>query len=194
LGLAAIPVAAQVVCCFFGSVTLDGLPAPDGTVIKASLLRDGTLVGETTTLDSQYAMIIPGVAGVPAQGDRLCFYVVVDGDDWCGGEETWNNGEIKELNLDADPDRVCGGVIDVPLASIIDNLVIIYGYKAAEGADGWTVFNPEWVETHADWNTLETLYIGRGYWIKVDAACPLVYERYKYELDKGWNLIGWFGP
>ena len=92
------------------------------------------------------------------------------------------------LPLDDDNPDVATG-----LASIEDWLVIAYGYKAGEGVGGWTVYNPEWAVTHPEWNTLTTLYVGRGYWINVSEGCDLTYGANTYELDEGWNLIGWCG-
>ncbi|MFC1930130.1 hypothetical protein ACFLW6_04675, partial [Chloroflexota bacterium] len=40
-------------------------------------------------------------------------------------------------------------------------------------------------------NSLATLYTARGYWINVSDACTLQYGSQSYELDAGWNLIGW---
>jgi hypothetical protein len=87
-------------------------------------------------------------------------------------------------------------VVDEPtvedgLASISDYLITAYGYKAGEGTDGWTIYNPAWP---ASQNTLETLYLGRGYWINVSQACTLQWGSNTYdELSAGWNLIGWLG-
>ena len=81
--------------------------------------------------------------------------------------------------------------VAVGLDSIKDQLIIAYGYKAGEGVGGWTVYNPEWVETHPEWNTLTTLYVGRGYWINVSEGWDLTYGGNTYHLDEGWNLIGW---
>ena len=86
--------------------------------------------------------------------------------------------------------------VEVGLATImepVNYLVMVYGYKAGEGVEGWTVFNPEWAVTHPEWNTLTTLYQGRGYWLEVNAACTLTYENQSYDLDEGWNMIGWLG-
>jgi len=79
------------------------------------------------------------------------------------------------------------------LNSIKESLAMVYSYKAGEGIGGWTVFNPEWAVAHPDWNSLITLYLGRGYWINVSGVCDLTYGANTYELDEGWNLIGWLG-
>jgi|GEM_PF-2523805 len=83
--------------------------------------------------------------------------------------------------------------IGVGLASIADKLVLAYGFYPGEGVAGWTIYNPDWATTHPEWNTLTTLYKGRGYFIKVDSACTLVYCGQSYPLSAGWNLIGWQG-
>ena len=83
--------------------------------------------------------------------------------------------------------------ITVGLASISDKLVLAYGFKQGEGQGGWTIYNPQWASSHPEWNTLTTLHKRRGYWIKVSQACNLVYGSNTYQLDAGWNLIGWCG-
>jgi hypothetical protein len=84
-------------------------------------------------------------------------------------------------------------VVATGFGSILDQLVIAYGYKLDEGVAGWTVYNPDWTATHPEWNTLTTLYKGRGYWIKLGETCTLNYGDNIYGLDEGWNLIGWLG-
>jgi len=72
----------------------------------------------------------------------------------------------------------------------MDKLVLAYGYKFGEGIAGWTVYNPAWPTTY---NTLTTLHSLRGYWINVNQSCNLVYGTKTYNLNAGWNLIGWCG-
>jgi len=76
-------------------------------------------------------------------------------------------------------------------ASIEEDLDMAYGYKAGEGVEGWTVYNPDWAATHPEWNTLMLLHRGRGYWIDVNTGCVLTYGTDTYYLDEGWNLVGW---
>ncbi|MFC1955262.1 hypothetical protein ACFLWZ_01815 [Chloroflexota bacterium] len=73
-------------------------------------------------------------------------------------------------------------------ASIAPFLETAYGYKTGEGIGGWTVYNPLWP---SQMNSLQTLYVARGYWINVNQACILQFGSSTYELDAGWNLIGW---
>jgi hypothetical protein len=72
------------------------------------------------------------------------------------------------------------------LDNIMDKLEVVYGFY-----DGmWTWYNPGWPPAA---NTLTTLYIARGYWVKVCCSCSLEYDTNTYGLDPGWNLIGWLG-
>ena len=72
------------------------------------------------------------------------------------------------------------------LASIDDNLVMVWGFDDGE----WAYYNPG---LPAGMNTLETLRVGRGYWVNVNGICDLTYEGHIYQLQEGWNLIGWLG-
>ena len=102
--------------------------------------------------------------------------------------EGWNLigwlGYHQDTHIGDNPDVSTG------LSTIAGNLVIAYGYKADEGTEGWTVYNPS---IPSQLNTLATLQKGRGYWIKVTQACPLTYGDNTCQLDEGWNLIGWLG-
>ena len=203
VAVAVIPVASQPpVCTWTGSVTLDGSPAPGGTNITARLM-DGIVVWTTKTLGSQYMVLVPREDGKPVEGETVYFYVVAGGNEYFGGRSTWNNQAIKTLNLVATTSAACedNSAVAAGFASILPDLVIAYGYKASEGVGGWTVFNPAWASAHPEWNTLTTLYKGRGYWINVSEACKLTYSTRNapgssleaYNLDEGWNLIGWMG-
>ncbi|MFC1970832.1 hypothetical protein ACFLV0_02700 [Chloroflexota bacterium] len=84
-------------------------------------------------------------------------------------------------------------IVDEPsategFASIAPFLETAYGFKTGEGSGGWTVYNLDWP---SQVNSLATLYTARGYWINVSDACTLQYGSQSYELDAGWNLIGW---
>jgi len=91
----------------------------------------------------------------------------------------WLNAEITPAAIGLDP--------------IKTDLLMAYGYKAGEGVDGWTAYDPDWTVTHPDWNTLTILFAGRGYLLNANKSCHLTYGSNTYELDAGWNLIGWLG-
>lgn len=76
--------------------------------------------------------------------------------------------------------------VTTALSSIMDRLVIVYGFEDGE----WNWYNPDWPP---DLNTLATLYISRGYWVNMTEDCSLTYGANNYQLDEGWNVIGWRG-
>ncbi|MFC1995157.1 hypothetical protein ACFLVK_01975, partial [Chloroflexota bacterium] len=70
--------------------------------------------------------------------------------------------------------------------SISDELVSVLGFYTGEGVEGWTVYTPGWPT-----NTLETLYLLRGYFVNVSEDVTWQYGTKTYELTTGWNMIGW---
>lgn len=92
-------------------------------------------------------------------------------------------GPVVRPSFDEDNPDVTTG-----FASLGDKLLIAYGYKPSEG--GWTYYNPSW---STEENTLTRLRVQSGYWVNVSEACSLEYGTRVYELDAGWNLIGWAG-
>jgi hypothetical protein len=72
--------------------------------------------------------------------------------------------------------------IDVQLASISSNLVIVWRYQAGN----WTYYDPT-----DPVKTLNSLNRNDGFWVKVSAACTLTYLGNSIALDEGWNNKGW---
>ena len=70
------------------------------------------------------------------------------------------------------------------LASIIDKVVIVWGYVDGE----WLFFDPS--DPASD---LTKFTVGMGFWIKVSEDCTLIYGGNSYELKEGWTNIGWLG-
>jgi len=103
---------------------------------------------------------------------------------------TMNTNKSVTANFVVQSAPVDNPAVEVGFASISDHLVTAYGYKAGEGTGGWTIYNPAWP---AQQNSLKTLYRGRGYWINVSQARALHWGDETYQLDAGWNLIGWLG-
>ncbi|MBN1369444.1 MAG: InlB B-repeat-containing protein [Dehalococcoidaceae bacterium] len=89
--LHAIPPIAQQ---FYGSVTLDGSPAPDGTSVTAEM--NGRTAGSDTTSGGQYSLTINTIEGDQA-GDTIHFFV----DGYSAGSTTLNPGGITQRNLSA---------------------------------------------------------------------------------------------
>ena len=72
----------------------------------------------------------------------------------------WNNNIVYDGHT--------GDII--MLTSNIIGLLTIYRYEPGTGVEGWTVFKPEWVTTHPEWNTLTLLEYGKEYYIEVETA------------------------
>ena len=87
----AIPPTAQT---FWGSVTLDGSSASDGTSVTAEM--NGRTAGSDSTSGGNYSLIIQTIEGDNA-GDTIDFFV--DGND--AGSTTLNPGGLTEYDLSA---------------------------------------------------------------------------------------------
>jgi len=85
----AVPPTAQT---FYGSVTIDGSPAPDGTSITAEM--NGRTAGSDTTSSGSYSLIIQTIEGDQA-GDTITFFI--NGEDV--GSTTLNPGGVTQRNL-----------------------------------------------------------------------------------------------
>ncbi len=186
LTLLPYPVSAKApeVNLFSGSVTLDGAACP-GSVVEARI--EDTMVGTANvTAESKYFMLVPQVDGL-LNGTTISFYV----DGIFAATHTW----FAEGNTILDLAASAAVLTDNPsvttgLVSIQSKLISVCSYDSSEGTDGWTAYNPSWP---AETNTLNTLYRQRGYWIRVIEECVLIYGPNYYNLDEGWNLIGWVG-
>ena len=73
----------------------------------------------------------------------------------------------------------------IALAGLGTNLVLIWSYDS--DTQRWRVYDPL-IPSLSD---LPFLVRGRGYWINVKTPQKLIYGGYSYDLQAGWNLIGW---
>lgn len=87
----AVPPIAQQ---FYGNVTLDGSPAPDGTSITAEM--NGRTAGSDSTSGGSYSLTIQTIEGDQA-GDSISFYV----NGLSAGSTSLNPGAITSRNLSA---------------------------------------------------------------------------------------------
>lgn len=87
----AVPPTAQQ---FYGDVTLDGSPAPDGTSVTAKM--NGRTAGSDSTSGGSYSLTINTIDGDQA-GDSISFYV----DGLSAGSTSLNPGAITSRNLSA---------------------------------------------------------------------------------------------
>jgi len=73
------------------------------------------------------------------------------------------------------------------LTGLGTNLVRIWGFDAA--TQGWRLYDP----TAPALSDLTSLVRGHGYWVKITTAQTLIVSGHSYNLQAGWNLIGWLG-
>ncbi len=96
LGLLAIlPMAAMAqptVSGFFGTVSLDGVGVPDGTVVKA--LIDLVEVKSTTTTNSHYVIYVDS-----KHTGKTVFFTIGSGAALAGESSLWEAGSNKRVNL-----------------------------------------------------------------------------------------------
>jgi len=79
---------------FFGSVTLDGSPAPDGTSVTAEM--NGRTAGSDTTSGGQYSLTINTIDG-DSNGDTINFFV----NGYAAGSTSFQSEGFTERNLSA---------------------------------------------------------------------------------------------
>ena len=73
---------------FTGTVTVNGEPAQDGTVVLAFI--DGAEIANAATVNGEYGIGVPGSAGA-----TITFKIY----DTVAATATWNSGEFTELDL-----------------------------------------------------------------------------------------------
>tara|TARA_B100000315_G_scaffold259171_1_gene313984 strand:- start:200 stop:1558 length:1359 start_codon:yes stop_codon:yes gene_type:complete len=81
---------------FFGSATVEGIPAPDGTVITAWI--DDSQVASTTMSEGRYTVVVVEPEGVHYPGETVSFKV---GDVEADQTAVWEQGGVNQLNLTA---------------------------------------------------------------------------------------------
>lgn len=155
----------------------------------------GEVIGQVfVESDGMYHIVVQPKNGITS-GDTIDFYI----EGQLVGQHIWRSGYLTEYDL-LEPynpapslpigeESVDNPEVFVGLASILDKVVSVTGYKKGEGSNGYTVYFPSWVTG----NTLDTLYRLRGYWIVVSDDCILTYGSNTYYLDKGDNFVGWAG-
>ncbi len=85
----------ELPCGFYGTVTVDGADAPEGTVISA--LIDGNVTATTTTTsESRYSLIIAQPEGANNAGKTVTFMI---GDRTADQTSTWEAGANKNVDL-----------------------------------------------------------------------------------------------
>lgn len=162
---------------FFGTVTIDGVSAPDGTRITAVV--SGQVVASTSTSAGSYRIDVGQTEGVSFSGKSVGFTV---GGIAATQAVAWVLGEATNLNL-----TVVSSHPATTLAPLGNNLVRVWGFTAA--TQSWHVYDP----ALAAISDLTELKRGQGYWIKVNTTTTPTLGTEVYTLVTGWNLIGWLG-
>lgn len=135
-GLMVSPVSAQppaFPCSFEGTVTLDGVACPGSTVEAQA---DTTVVGTATvTADSEYFMVIAQDTdtGVPEEGATVTFYVDGNVAVTTGDDATWEEGEVKTVDLAATTGPVTRYTLTVSVSPAGSGTVGLSPTQPAEG-------------------------------------------------------------
>ena len=133
---------------FYGSVTINGQPAPDGTTVTAEI--NGAEVKSTTTSNGEYNLIVDD-----PQGDRIgdTVYFFVDGID-TGKTASFCNGCSDRVDLSITKETSGGspgGGGGSSGGSTASEETTTTTVGAEESSSGATVCQEKWVCT--DWNT-----------------------------------------
>lgn len=192
--LVVMPVAAQppIPCFIIGAVTVDGAACPGSTVLAKV---DGAVVGTATVAaDSNYAMAIAQIDGVPAEGAALAFYVDDNLATTTGDAATWKAGGQKTINLAA------GGAVTYTLDMAVSPVgvgtttpaigqhvyaagtnVQLTATLAVVGSqfDYW-VINGATVTANPTWITMNSVTTATAYFVPL--APPTPGEGFAYEL------------
>jgi hypothetical protein len=83
--------------------------------------------------------------------------------------------------------------VESAMATIMDQLEIVWGYVTKNDVLDWYFFDPDDPEGSQGPQGLPGLVAGKGYWVKVTEAITLIFSGHQYPLDAGWNNIGWRG-
>jgi len=171
---------------FYGTVTIDGTPAPDGTMIFAIIeTPEDFIYFTTTTTGGSYGwdptlLVLADDPATPeieggVNGDMVIFYV----DEYYVDYYIFENGAVTELNLEMttsvyqitlfegwnligipfipeDPS------IEVMLYDILPYIESVWTYEAYTGT--WLSYKP------GAPSTLTMIRDGQGYWIKVSTT------------------------
>ena len=83
---------------FLGKPNINGLPAPDGTLITAWIDLYSAPVAKDTVTDGSFLLIVPQYGTVSFTGRTLRFKI---GDLYATETATWETGGADLLNLNA---------------------------------------------------------------------------------------------
>ncbi|MDP6346974.1 MAG: hypothetical protein QGF81_01220 [Dehalococcoidia bacterium] len=171
------------------SMTLDPVTGPPGTTVDFTGSGYGghTTMTVTFTRPGGTAFIIStsptaivsdslgnvsGSVVVPSSGTGTATLALSDG----------TTSKSKDFTVKAAVETVASA-----LQNIEGSFSIVWTFDASDQT--WLKYDP----AAASVSDLSKLEKGKGYWINMSEAATLVFGPGIYELEAGWNLIGWLG-
>ncbi|MBI4297914.1 MAG: hypothetical protein HY676_05220 [Chloroflexi bacterium] len=162
---------------FFGSATLDGASAADGTRVEAQI--NGVAVAASVVSGGQYVLTVEETTYTSYAGKKVTFTV---GGYPANESATFTAFKIESLALTA-----IKGVAG-QLQSITGKYRSVWTFDAV--TQKWKAYSPS-LPIASD---LTRLTVGDGYLIDMAEPATLVTSAFTKQLLKGWNFIGWLGP
>lgn len=86
------------VCKFYGEVTLDGEPVPDGTIVRAWV--EGEVINEIKTIGSDYNINVPPGKSEKSFAGKTVKFTIKE-EDIPAGSAKWEAGGVKKFDLAA---------------------------------------------------------------------------------------------
>lgn len=163
---------------FFGNVSINAQPAPDGTLVLAFI--EGAIVASTAVSGSRYVLSVVDNGLRSFGGKSISFQAAGEA---AAEVATYQAAAVTFLNLSVST----GNAVAVTLASIADALVTVWHFDAA--SQRWQVFDPRAPGA----SDLRVLSRGKGYLVVVNRNVSLVTTTFTYQLVNGINMIGWLG-
>lgn len=174
---------------FWGSVTLNGTPTPNGTFVQA--LINGATVATTTASGGTYVLRVqeptPGVYLGTAVTFRVGTASALESLPFSPFAATNLNLTAVVSSAPATPTVSASVPIAVALAPIAQVLERVWHYDSA--AQRWRAYEARAVSL----SDLTTLERGKGYLIAVSQDVTLTTPLITYQLARGLNMIGWLG-
>ena len=163
---------------FIGTASINGLPAPEGTVLVAFL--DEKLAGSAVTgADGKFSNLM-----VMGPGARVTFKIARHD---ATQALTWELGGLDAVHLTASRSDLPA----VALKPLGDKLVRVFEFDNATKT--WSFYDPR--EEFTEVNTLSTLVPGEAYWVKVTETTTATLKARPVTLTcaRGncWNHIVW---
>jgi len=191
---------------FYGTATINGQSAPDGTLIEARI--NGVQMSNTTTIDGKYGYPVGSFYVDDSQNDKTGKVIYFFADDVDMEESIFfSTGEVTRLDLFSGefleiPLNKKWNLISIPLKLVDNKPETVFKDIKDEIASVWKYDNGKWYLWTSDENgTLTEIEPGWGYWLlakenttlKVPINLNPIFTPPTRTLQPGWNLIGYYG-